>query len=63
MYAIYMFSEEMLLNVSVCIYRCSQAEETGQRSKIFLESLLEYLLYLTTLGKKVLRGWVAGEGG
>lgn len=47
MYAVYVFSEEMLLNVSVYIYQCSQAEEMEQRSKIFLESLLECLLYLT----------------
>lgn len=39
-------------NVSAYIYQCSQAEEAGRRSKIFLESLLEYLLYLSTLDKK-----------
>lgn len=44
-----MFSEEMLLNLAP---KFSQAEESGQHSEVFVESLLDYLLYLTNLGKK-----------
>lgn len=53
----YVFSEEILLTVSAYIYWGSQAEETGQCSKVFLGSFFEYYSKvfqgsLITLGKK-----------